>query len=154
LDEDPGNSNPLTANPRDLAYEVETEIQIQGEVYAGLILFYSPDAYITLGISSDSTIRKQKPTFRGCQNRSLVTTRMPVAETQVQLKIRNDRQDASFYYALGNEDWVKLERSDDVSGFQHNVFGRFSSIRPGFFVTGNGKARFEYFRYRALPRQK
>jgi beta-xylosidase len=154
IDEDPGNSNPFTANPRDLAYEVETEMAIYGEVYAGLILFYNPDAYITLGLTSDSTLLKNESRFRSGQGGELSGVHIPYSGKRIRLKIRNDRQDASFYYGTPDEEWIKLERSDDVSGFQHNVYGSFSSIRPGFFVTGNGKARFEYFRYNALPHQK
>jgi xylan 1,4-beta-xylosidase len=155
--EDPGSSNPLTANPRDLAYEVETEMLLDGDVYAGLILFYAPDAYITLGLTADSTVLKHKHTFHSGtgEGGERTGTGIPYSGTRIRLKIRNDRQDASFYYAaVQDESWTKLERSDDVSGFQHNVYGSFSSIRPGFFVTGDGKARFEYFRYKALPRQK
>lgn len=68
----------------------------------------------------------------------------------IKLKIKNDRQDASFYYSEGNESWIKLEASDDISGFQHNIFGGFVSVRPGIFVTGKGKAVFRSFRYRGL----
>jgi beta-xylosidase len=151
---DPGKSNPFTVNPRDLAYEVETEMVLEGEVYAGLILFYTPDAYVAVGLTADSTILKQMHTLHGIRERDLTRISLPAATHRICLKIRNDRQDASYYYAAPNGEWIKLERSEDVSGFQHNVYGSFSSIRPGFFVTGTGKARFEYFRYTALPRQK
>jgi xylan 1,4-beta-xylosidase len=151
---DPGYSNPLTANPRDLAYEVETEMVVEGEIHAGLILFYSPDAYITLGLTPDSTILKHKRRFQADQAKDVSGDKIPYNQERIRLKIRNDRQDASFYYSTEDEGWIKLERSDDVSGFQHNVQGSFSSIRPGFFATGHGKARFEYFRYKALPQQK
>ncbi len=153
IEEDPGNSNPLTANPRDLAYEVETEMIIEGEANAGLILFYNPDAYITLGLTSDSTLMKHERSLRSDQDSNLSGVQIPYSGNRIRLKIKNDRQDASYYYAAPGATWIKLERSDDVSGFQHNVYGGFSSIRPGFFVTGTGKARFEYFRYKALPRQ-
>ncbi len=154
IEGDPGYSNPLTVNPRDLAYEVETEMVMEGEIHAGLILFYSPDAYITLGLTPDSTLLKNKHSFQAGQGQHLSGDNIPYTEKRIRLKIRNDRQDASFYYSMPDEEWIKLERSDDVSGFQHNVHGGFSSIRPGFFATGNGKARFEYFRYTALPLQE
>ncbi len=60
IEGDPGMSNPFTANPRDLAYEVETEMVVEGDVYAGLILFYNPNAYVSLGLTPDSTILKHK----------------------------------------------------------------------------------------------
>ena len=151
---DPGMSNPLTANPRDLAYEVETEMVVEGDVHAGLILFYGPNAYVRLGLTPDGMLLKHKRRFRAESDRKLSGDESPYSEKRIRLKIKNDRQDASYYYASPDGEWIKLERSDDISGFQHNIFGRHSSIRPGFYVTGNGKARFEYFRYTALSRQK
>jgi xylan 1,4-beta-xylosidase len=156
VEEDPGSSNPFTINPRDLAYEVETEMVRDGEVYAGLMLYYNPHAYISLGLISDSTLLKHKHTYRSVpgHGRGLPGVTIPVSGKRIRLKIRNNRQDASFYYATQDGTWIKLVGSEDVSGFQHNVYGSFSSIRPGFFVTGRGKARFEYFRYQTLPNQR
>jgi beta-xylosidase len=151
---DPGLSNPLTVNPAHLAYEVETELVMEGNVHAGLILFYNPSAYITLGLTPDTTLLKHKRRSRVNGDYSFNGDEIPYGNKRICLKLKNDRQDASFYYANLEGEWIKLERSDDVSGFQHNVFGSFSSLRPGIFVTGEGKARFEYFRYTALPRQK
>jgi len=151
---DPGLSNPFTVNPRDLAYEVETEMVLEGDVQAGLILFYNPDAYVSLGLTTDSTLLKHKRRSRIEGDRKRSGDEIPYAEKRIRLKIKNDRQDASYYYATPDGEWIKLERSDDISGFQHNIFGSFSSVRPGFYATGNGKARFEYFRYTALARQK
>lgn len=56
----------------------------------------------------------------------------------------------SCFYMHSSGDRVKLERSDDIPGFQHNVFGGFVSVRPGLFVTGSGSASFDYFKYRGL----
>lgn len=154
IEVDPGMSNPLTANPRDLAYEVETEMVMEGDVHAGLILFYNPNAYVSLGLTPDSTILKHKRRSRIEGDGKRRGDEIPYAEKRIRLKIKNDRQDASYYYASPDGDWIKLERSDDISGFQHNIFGQHSSIRPGFYVTGTGTARFEYFRYKALDRQK
>lgn len=64
--------------------------------------------------------------------------------------MRNDRQDASTYYIDADSKWIKLEQSEDISGFQHNIFGGFLSVRPGIFVVGKGKASFNYFHYRGL----
>ncbi len=151
---DPGMSNPFTVNPGHLAYEVETELVVEGETNAGLILFYNPIAYITLGLTPDSILLKHKRRSPENGNHRLSGDEIPFEEKRIRLKMKNDRQDASFYYATSDGDWVKLERSDDVSGFQHNIFGSFSSLRPGLYVTGEGNARFEYFRYTALPHQE
>jgi xylan 1,4-beta-xylosidase len=46
--------------------------------------------------------------------------------------------------------WKKLAASFDVSGFNHNVFGGFLSLRIGLYAAGPGTAQFREFRYRAL----
>jgi xylan 1,4-beta-xylosidase len=154
VESDPGLSNPFTVNPRDLAYEVETEMVVEGDVHAGLILFYNPHAFVRLGLTPDSTLLKHKRRSPVEGDRIRSGDEIPYAEKHIRLKIKNDRQDASYYYASPEGEWIKLERSDDISGFQHNIFGSFSSVRPGFYASGKGKARFEYFRYTALTRQK
>lgn len=146
---EPGASFPITVNPNSPAYEVETELVIEGDVTAGLILFYSPDAYISLGLSHEGQLLKH---VKKSQSGPFVRGRGRIAYSgkRVKLKMKNDRQDASFYYAEVDGKWVKLEQSDDISFFQHNIFGGFLSVRPGIFVTGEGKASFSYFKYRSL----
>ncbi len=145
----PGDSYPLTVNPRDLTYEVEVELVIEGDVTAGLILFYSPQAYVSLGLSHEGklirNIRKS-PTQSGANRSEVVAW----PRKRVRLRLRNDRQDASAYYRDATGKWIKLERSDDISGFQHNMYGGFISIRPGLFVAGQGKATFTSFQYRGF----
>jgi xylan 1,4-beta-xylosidase len=147
LDEDPGQSYPLCINPRHRHYEVETELVLEGDVCAGLILFYSPRAFVSIGLSSDGTLAKGVRKTPG-QLRMDRRHVLSIAGRRIRLKFKNDRQDVSAYYALPDDRWHKLERSDDISGFQHNVFGGFISVRPGLYVTGKGKARFSYFQYR------
>ena len=38
----------------------------------------------------------------------------------------------------------------EVSGYHHNVAGKFLSLRPGLYASGRGRVRFLDFRYRAL----
>jgi beta-xylosidase len=129
---------------------------IEGDpsVHAGLILFYNPNAYVSLGLTPDNKVLKRKRKSRLEADRIRSGDDGPYPEKRIRLKIKNDRQDASYYYASPDGEWIKLERSDDISGFQHNIFGGHSSLRPGMYSTGNGKARFEYFRYTVLERQK
>jgi hypothetical protein len=43
-----------------------------------------------------------------------------------------------------------VERSIDASGFNHNVFGGFMSLRAGIFVFGKGKVVVDNFKYTKL----
>lgn len=147
--EEPGESFPLTVNPRHPAYEVETDVVISGDVTAGLILFYSPKAYVSFGLSSEGrVIKKVKRSEAGPFVRP--RDRIEFSRRRITLKMRNNRQDASAYYIDTDGKWVKLEQSEDISGFQHNVYGGFVSVRPGIFAAGKGKATFSGFRYREL----
>jgi beta-xylosidase len=151
IEGDASTSNPLCIMPVDIAYEVETEMVIEGNVDAGLILFYNSAAWVSVGLDAGGTVYKEKRRSRTGRAERSGQDEAPFAEKRITLKITYDRQDVGCYYKDADGNWVKFERSDDVSGFQHNIFGGFNSIRPGVFVTGKGKARFEYFRYRALP---
>jgi xylan 1,4-beta-xylosidase len=151
VEEEAGMSNPFTINPADLAYEVETEIVIEGDVDAGLILFYNNSAWVSVGLSSEGVVFREKRRSRDRTDQRYIQDNIPYSEKRISLKITNDRQDVAYYYKDVEGNWIKFMRSDDISGFQHNIFGSFSSVRPGVFVSGKGKARFEYFRYNALP---
>ena len=145
----PGESFPLTVNPQDLSYEVEAEVAIEGDVTAGLILFYSPSTYLSLGLSHEGKLVKhlRRSPAQSSANRNDVTA---WSRKRIRLRLRNDHQDASAYYQDADGKWVKLERSDDISGFQQNVYGGFISVRPGLFVSGKGKATFARFEYRGF----
>jgi len=147
--DEPGDSFPLTVNPKNLAYEVETELTIEGDVTAGLILFYSPQAYVSFGLSHEGRLFRHLRKFPG-QSRANRSDVLTCSQKRIKLRLRNDHQDASAYYQDTEGRWVKLERSDDISGLQHNVYGGFLSIRPGIFAAGQDTATFTYFRYRPL----
>jgi len=63
------------------------------------------------------------------------------------LKILNDENEISFYYSRDGKVWNRLERSIDATGFNHNVFGGFMSLRAGLFAFGEGKVKFDNFVY-------
>jgi hypothetical protein len=43
-----------------------------------------------------------------------------------------------------------VERTIDATGFNHNVFGGFMSLRAGIFAFGEGKVVFDNFVYKKL----
>jgi xylan 1,4-beta-xylosidase len=38
----------------------------------------------------------------------------------------------------------------EVSGYHHNVAGKFLALKPAIYASGTGAVRFRNFRYRAL----
>jgi beta-xylosidase len=66
------------------------------------------------------------------------------------LRILNDENEISFYYSKNGKDWTRVERTIDATGFNHNIFGGFMSLRAGLFAFGDGKVMFDDFIYRRL----
>ena len=66
------------------------------------------------------------------------------------LRILNDNNEVSFYFSQNGKDWNRVERSLDITGYNHNVFGQFLSLRAGLFAFGKGKVKFENFIYKVL----
>lgn len=136
------NSAPLLINPGDRKYEIQVAYTLDPGVTAGLTLFYNELG--NMRISADTgqfTVFNQKARKISMKN-SL--------GTHGYLRILNDENEVSFYYSANGKAWTRVERTIDASGFNHNVFGGFMSLRAGLFVYGEGKATFDNFVYRRL----
>ena len=138
----PADCSPMVGVAADHAYEIETEVELNGDVEAGLVLFYSPACYAALALSKDGirfAIRGQMMHFH---------IRFPSARAR--LRIVNDHNELDFWYGEPGLPLCKVAESLDVSCYQHNAFGGFLSLRPGLFCAGGGTARFRRFGYRSL----
>lgn len=144
--EDIASSFPMLVQAMDIAYEVETEITLTGDVTAGMVLFYNDIGYIGIGLGPDGILKKYLKSPAPFYNPPDV--QLPARS--LRLKIINDRQDVRMYYAVEDDDWRILQPGADVSYFTANAFGEFNSLRPGIFVYGEGKALFENFSYKPL----
>lgn len=58
--------------------------------------------------------------------------------------------DVAVYFSADGSNWTKHPRGLEVSGFQTNNLGGFSSVKLGIYARGAGTVRVEDFRYRAL----
>ena len=137
----PGLSHPACVMAMHRAYEIETEVEISGEGYAGLMLFGSPNVYIGLAIAPDGRLRRVQEGFRRYRN----TDEPEIERSRVTLRIVNEQQDVRFYYRSAEGEWVILQPGMDVSSM--TTVG-WHALRPALFATGSAKARFRYFRYR------
>ncbi|MDE0107529.1 MAG: hypothetical protein OXN96_06955 [Bryobacterales bacterium] len=63
-------------------------------------------------------------------------------------------RDGSTYYMTHSSfdrlEWVQHPRGLEVSGFQTNNLGGFSSLKLGVYAKGSGPVRVEDFQYRAI----
>ncbi|MCE1197871.1 MAG: family 43 glycosylhydrolase [Marinilabiliales bacterium] len=139
------DSSPLLVNSGEQAYEITVEYELGDNVTAGLTLFYNETAHVRIAVDTARVavfIQKgakiREPNFAGRHGF---------------LRILNDRNEVSFYLSKEGHDWHRVERSLDITGYNHNVFGQFLSLRAGLFAFGTGTVGFRNFQYKPLERK-
>lgn len=139
----PTDSSPLCFVCGDLAYEVETEIEVGEAAEAGLLLFYSKRLYVGLGFDANGLVMHRY----GRQRRG----RAPDGHgRRLFIRIRNDRHIVTIHTSVDGAGWQKYPVQMEVSGYHHNTDGDFLSLRPGIYASGAGEAVFRKVNYRAL----
>lgn len=139
----PADSSPLTLLVGDRSYEAEVTLDIDDGAQAGLTLFYSERMFCGIGFDT-----RQMLTFNYGQEQHWM--RQDVPSRSVRLKVRNDQHVVTFHYAQGQGPWIKHPWQMEVSGFHHNVFGGFLSLKIGIYCAGAGNVRVRDFVYRGL----
>ncbi len=136
------SSSPLLVNVCDQKYEVTVHFEIDDKVEAGLCLYYNEKGHMRINVDKNqfSVYNQQKRKIKVPNN----------IGSEGYLKILNDQNEVSFYYSKDGKEWIKVERSIEASGFNHNVFGEFLSLRAGVFAYGEGSVRFDDFNYKKL----
>jgi xylan 1,4-beta-xylosidase len=66
------------------------------------------------------------------------------------VKVTNRENVVTFHYSSDGLQWRQHPWQMEVSGFHHNVFGGFRSLRIALFSAGDGELRVRNFRYRGL----
>ena len=139
----PSDCAPLTCIGGDHAYEFSVDVDNEGEGEAGLLLFYNPSCYAGVSISK-----------KGCRlglRGQMMHFYYPAESQTMTLKIVNDHQEVEFWIGPVGGPLRKLPESADVSGYHHESFGGYLSLRPALFCSGNGLAAFRNFQYTKLP---
>ena len=128
----------------DRSYEAEVTLDLEGDVEAGLLLFYNPKAFVGVGFDG-----KQVKTFEFSED--LPWMRPPLAARSVRVRLTNDENVVTYHYSTDEgRTWILHGLRMEVSGYHHNVFGGFLSLRPAIYAVGSGRVRLRDFRYRAL----
>jgi len=140
------NSPPLLVNVGDRKYEVIIEFTLEGNATAGLTLFYNEQGNIRITADKEQfAVYNQKSRKISIKNQ---------IGNHGYLRILNDENEVSFYYSDNGKDWKRAERTIDATGFNHNVFGGFMSLRAGIFAFGEGKVVFDNFIYESREVRK
>ena len=122
-------------------YEVEAEIELHGNVKAGLCLYYNADYNVGTGFDNGRRYRYRRNKSNGVGQS---------VGNHLWLRLRNDAHVVTAYWSSDGIQWKRETWGQEVSGFNHNTLYDFQSILPGLFCEGEGYATFKNFRYHEL----
>ena len=137
------DSSPLTFLVGDRSYEAEITLDLGTDTQAGICLFYSERMFCGIGFSPT-----QMFTYNYGQEHSWM--RQSMATQQVRLRVTNHAHIVTFYYSRDGGAWIKHPWQMEVSGYHHNVFGGFLSLKFGVYCLGKGEVRLRDFVYRGV----
>lgn len=76
--------------------------------------------------------------------------RPPFAAKSIRVRLTNDENVVTFHYSKdAGRTWSEHPLRMEVSGYHHNVFGGFLSLKLAIYAAGEGRIRLSDFRYRA-----
>ena len=137
------DTSPLLTNVGDRDYEASVVLDIDDGAQGGLTLFYSRRAFCGLGFDGREIILYH-------YGAEMDGMRRKFEARTVHIRVTNRNQVATFHYSADGKNWIKHHWQSEVSGFNHNAFNDFLSLRVGIFSTGKGAVRARNFTYRAL----
>ncbi|GAB3346566.1 family 43 glycosylhydrolase [Marilutibacter aestuarii] len=139
----PADASPLTQIAGDRDYSFEVHMQIEPGAVGGALMFYSDRLYAGIGSNGEDFIM-----HRYGRERPARLAPGPGGELWLRMTYRD--QILTIHHSTDGRDWTKYGVQMELSGYHHNVAGRFLSLRPGLYAAGDGKVRFLDYRYRAL----
>jgi len=140
----PANASPLWFVNGDRSYQIEVEFELEGFATAGLLVFYNQRSYAGLAFNDTSMVLHRYGLDR-------VLSKPKEIARKGWIRLINDRNLVSLFYSSDGKQWKRHDIRMDVSGYHHNTFYDFLSLRPALYVSGTGMARFRNFKYQALP---
>jgi beta-xylosidase len=118
------------------------EYTLDGNVTTGLTLFYDEKANVRIAADAER--------FSVFIQQSRKISVPNTVGNHGYLRILNEDNEVSFYFSADGTEWQKVERSLDATGYNHNVFAQFLSLRAGIYVWGDGQVKFDNFIYTPL----
>ncbi len=139
----PESSSPLTQQVGDRAYDIRVELELQGDVNGGLLLFFDERLFLGMGVDGTKMV-----TYRG--GRASFWPEPAPQSRRMHLRIVNDQQIVTLYYSLDGKSWTRHGVRSEVSGYNANTVDNLLSLRPALFAAGRGSVAFRNFEYGAL----
>ncbi len=138
------DSSPMMCVAGEHSYEFEAEIELHGDVSAGLLLVYNSDFFMGTGFDKQRRMRFRKGGASG---------RAPSGGNHLWLRVRNDRHVVTGEYSHDGKEWHRETWGMMIGGYDHNTLYEFQSVLPALFVAGDGYATFRNFTYRSLSEE-
>jgi xylan 1,4-beta-xylosidase len=135
--------SPLTVIAGDRSYEASVTLEISEGAQGGLLLFYNQRAFCGVGFS-----RTQMFTYNYAEEHAWM--RQNIRTNTVHIRVTNRCNIVTFDYSHNGKDWTQHPWQMEVSGFHHNVFGGFLSLKVGIYCAGSGKVTVRRFSYMGL----
>lgn len=135
--------SPLTVIVGDKSYEATVTLEISEGAQGGLLLFYNQRGFCGVGFST-----KQMFTYNYGEEHAWM--RQDIQTKTVHIKVANRCNIVTFHYSHDGKDWTRHPWQMEVSGFHHNVFGGFLSLKVAIYCAGSGEVVVRGFRYRGL----
>lgn len=140
------DSSPLTCIVGDQSYQATVTMDVSAGAQGGLVLFYNARGFCGIGFSND-----QMFTYNYGEEHTWMREKM--ATRTVHVRVTNRRNVVTFHYSHDGARWTQHPWQMEVSGFHHNVFGGFLSLRVGIYAAGAGEVALRNFTYRGLEEQ-
>jgi xylan 1,4-beta-xylosidase len=136
---DIGSSSPLMFVSGAHRYYIEAEIELNGDVRAGLCLYYNAQFNVGTAFDKNKRYRYRRNVANGVGNSDT---------THLWLRLQNDAHVVTAYWSNDGVKWNAETWGQEISGFNHNTLYDFQSVLPGIFCEGNGYAKFMNFKYK------
>jgi beta-xylosidase len=119
-------------------------MEIAPGAVGGALLFYSDRLYVGVGSNGEQFVMHRYGEER--------PTRLAASAKggRLWLRVTNNRHIVTIHSSADGQTWQKYPVQMEVSGYHHNVAGKFLALKPALYAAGNGAVTFRSFRYRAL----
>lgn len=136
-----GQGARVTVMPVNHSYEAQVEVEAPAGGEAGLLLVYDGEFFGGLSVRAGKIISY----LRG---RPWETLEAPGG--RIFLRLRAVEHDVELSYGSDGRSWTKLEGGLEMSGYHHETFRTWGTLKIALLAAGEGEAAFRDFRYRGF----
>ncbi|PPV06004.1 xylosidase/arabinosidase [Xanthomonas bromi] len=140
----PRDASPLTVIATDPAYQFQVQMTVAPGGQGGALLFYSDKLYAGVGSNGEHFVMHRYGEERPA------TLAPSTNGGTLWLRVTNNRHIVTIHSSNDGKTWTKYPVQMEVSGYHHNVAGKFLALKPALYAAGAGQVEFRNFRYRAL----